>query len=269
LQKVILPGTNLTLPRFVFGTAGLFNAGPRSRRWRLLDAAAAHGLTHFDTAPYYGFGVAERDLAPLLRRNPHVTVTTKVGIYSPGGEYQPPSVVFLRKAGGRLFPALSRPTVDWSVARARLSLEESLRRLGRDHIDLYMLHEPEITLLVADEWVRWLDREVTAGRIRSFGIAVNAKRLIPFLTAASPLAMVIQTNDSLLDREADAIFEHGRQLQITYGYISHAMRQGGSIDVPNILADALRRNTTGSIIVSTRRPERLPIYSSIATEGQS
>jgi D-threo-aldose 1-dehydrogenase len=266
VKKIILPGTDLNLPRFVFGTAGLFNAGSSSRRGRLLDAAVAHGLTHFDTAPYYGFGVAERDLAPVLRRNPHITVTTKVGIYSPGGERQPPSVVFLRKAGGRLFATLSRPTVDFSVARARQSLEDSLRRLGRDRIDLYMLHEPEIGLLAAEEWLQWLDSEVTAGRVRHFGIAVNVDRLKPFLVAASPLAAVIQTTDSLVDREADVILTYGRPLQITYGYVSHARRRAEPIDVPAILADALRRNASGAIIVSTRRPERVPIYASLAAE---
>ena len=50
VQQIILPGTTLVLPRFVFGTANLFSAGARARRLRLLDAAVAHGLTHFDTA---------------------------------------------------------------------------------------------------------------------------------------------------------------------------------------------------------------------------
>jgi D-threo-aldose 1-dehydrogenase len=266
VQQIILPGTNLVLPRFVFGTANLFSAGPRARRLRLLDAAVAHGLTHFDTAPYYGFGIAERDLAPVLRRNPHVTITTKVGIYSPGGERQPVAAVFLRKAGGRLLGALSRPTLDWSVARARRSLDASLRRLGRYHIDLYMLHEPELALLVADEWLCWLEEEVAAGRVRHFGIAVHADRLAPFLAAASPLAAVVQTNDSLLDREADTMLKYGRPLQITYGYVSDAMRRGGSFDVRTILARALMRNSTGAVIVSTRRPERVAIYPALAAE---
>jgi D-threo-aldose 1-dehydrogenase len=268
VQQIILPGTDLVLPRFVFGTASLFNVGLRARRLRLLDAAVAHGLTHFDTAPSYGFGVAERDLAPVLSRNPHVTVTTKVGIYSPGGERQPPAAVFLRKAGGRLLPALSRPTVDWSVARAQRSLEASLRRLGRDCIDLYMLHEPELALLIADEWLRWLEKEVGTGRVRHFGIAINADGLEPFLAAASPLASIVQTTDSLVDREADTMFRYGRSLQITYGYVSDAMRRSGSVDVPAILAQALARNSTGAVIVSTRRPERVALYSALTAEAQ-
>ncbi len=268
MQQIVLPGTALRLPRFVFGTASLFNAGPRAQRLRLLDAAAAHGLTHFDTAPYYGFGVAERDLASVLRRNPDVTITTKVGIYSPGGESQPSAAVFLRKVCGRLIPSLSCPTVDWSVGRAQRSLEESLRRLGRDCIDLYMLHEPELALLVTDEWLRWLEEEVRAGRVRYFGVAVNANRLEPFLAAASPLAVVVQTTDSLLDRQADIMLRYGRPLQITYGYVSDAIRNDGSVDVPTILARALARNSTGAVIVSTRNPGRLALYPALAAQAR-
>lgn len=65
MRRIILPGTALSVSRFIFGTASLFRAGRRSERLRLLDAAYDHGLTHFDTAPYYGFGSAERDLKRL------------------------------------------------------------------------------------------------------------------------------------------------------------------------------------------------------------
>jgi D-threo-aldose 1-dehydrogenase len=255
VQRIILPGTTLQLPRFVFGTASLLKAGTQARRVRVLDAAVAHGLTHFDTAPYYGFGLAERDLAPVLRRNSHVTVTTKVGIYSPGGECQPAAAVFLRKASGRLFPAFCRPIIDWSVARARRSLEASLGRLGRDCIDLYMLHEPELVFLLTDEWLCWLEEEVAAGRVRHFGVAMSTARLQPFLAAASPLAAVVQTNDNFRNQEAHMMLKYGRPLQITYGYISDALRSGGSVDAPAILAQALTRNSTA--VVEMRLSSRL------------
>jgi aryl-alcohol dehydrogenase-like predicted oxidoreductase len=263
VQQIILPGTDLTLSRFVFGTASLFNVGPRKKRLRLLDAAKDHGFTHFDTAPYYGFGMAERDLQPLLAAHPDVTFTTKVGIYSPGGESQPGLAVLLRKAGGRLLPALSRPTIDWSILHARKSLEGSLRRIGRSSIDLYMLHEPELPLLNTDEWLRWLEQEVAAGRVRRFGLAIDASRLAPFMIAKSPLGPVIQTTDSLDDREADILLRNGRPLQITYGYVSAARKRHSKVDVPAILTRALNRNPDGAIIVSTGRIERLKQYGKI------
>jgi D-threo-aldose 1-dehydrogenase len=261
MRRVILPGTDMSISRFSFGTASLFNAGSGKRRANLLASAYDHGFTHFDTAPYYGFGTAERDLKPLLAAHPDVTVATKVGIYSPGGEAQPEVTVFLRKAGGRIVSALSRPTIDWSIARARNSLTASLRRLGRERVDLYLLHEPELELLDTDEWSRWLESE--RDRVARFGIAVDSRRLKPFLTAFGPLTSIIQTADSISDREADVIRQCHRPLQITYGYVRAAQRNG-PVDVRALLAGALRRNRCGSVIVTTRKPERLQYYASIA-----
>lgn len=264
MRHVTLPGTTIQVSRFIFGTASLFNAGNAAKRSRLLDAAVDHGFTHFDTAPYYGFGVAERDLGLLRSRHSNITVTTKVGIYSPGGERQSATLVAARKAVGRLFPAVSRPTIDWSVKRARAALEASLRRLGRTHVDLYLLHEPDYTLLDSDEWMRWLETEITAGRVRQFGIAADTEHLSTFLSlSGSPFLRLVQTTDSLASCEANALIRKGYPLQITYGYVSSALREHGSADAAAILSQALKRNNDGAIIVSTRNPRRVPLYAGI------
>ena len=266
MQRIVLPGTDLRVPRFLFGTANLFSAGTRARRLRVLESAIDRGLTHFDTAPYYGYGIAERDLARVLRRHAHATVTTKVGIYSPGGEDQSAAAVFFRKAGRRVLASRARPTSDWDLARAQRSLESSLHRLGRDCIDLYLLHEPQLALLAVEEWLRWLEREVKAGRVRHFGIAAATPHLEPFLAAASPLAAILQAPDSLSEREADTLLARGRQLQITYGYVSRAIRIDRTVDVGEVLRQALARNSNGAVIVSTTRPERMGLYASIASQ---
>jgi D-threo-aldose 1-dehydrogenase len=139
MEAITIPNTDFSVSRFIFGTGSLFNAGPLLKRLAVLEAAVEHGFTHFDAAPYYGFGMAERDLAHVLRKHHALTVTTKVGIYPPGGEQRSALSVLFRKTGGKVFPALSRPTVDFSLQRAQWSLEGSLRRLGRDCIDVYML----------------------------------------------------------------------------------------------------------------------------------
>jgi D-threo-aldose 1-dehydrogenase len=261
MRRVMVPGSGLSVSRFAFGTASLFNVGGAKRRADLLAAAYDNGFTHFDTAPYYGFGVAERDLAPLLKARPDATVATKVGLYSPGGEAQAAAFVFARKAAGKLVPALSRPSVDWSVARARKALSASLKRLGRERIELYLLHEPDAALVATDEWLRWLESE--RDRVAHFGIAADATRLAGFLAPNSALAPIVQTIDSLSEREADALVRHGRPLQITYGYVRAAMRQGPA-DVPAVLEAALRRNAEGCVIVSTSKPGRLAQFARIA-----
>ena len=62
--------------------------------------------------------------------------------------------------------------VDWSVKRARSALSASLRRLGRERIDLYLWHEPDLRLIATDEWLRWLEDE--RARVAWFGVAETA-----------------------------------------------------------------------------------------------
>jgi D-threo-aldose 1-dehydrogenase len=266
LQQVVLPGTDFVVSRFIFGTASLLNAGDARTRQRLLDAVVDTGFTHFDTAPYYGFGIAERDLAPILHKHRNTSVTTKVGLYSAGGEAQSEQMVFLRKAAGRVLHALSRPTVDFSVKRARAALEGSLRRMGREQVEVYMLHEPLLPLLDTDEWLRFLGDARAAGKVRHYGLALTADRLAPFLSTQSALADLVQVCDSLADKEADILPRSGRPLQITYGYVSAARAAGSQLGVEDVLRAALQRNRDGAIIVSSRRKERLAQYAQLAAE---
>lgn len=264
MQRVRLKETSISVSRFVFGTASLFNSGTARMRRELLFAAVDAGFMHFDTAPYYGFGTAELDLAPVLKKYPEVTITTKVGIYSPGGEPQPTAAVFLRKVAGRFVKSFSRPTVDFSVERAKQALEGSLRRLNRDRIDIYTLHEPELQLLSTDEWQKWLEKVVTEGKIRTFGLALTADKLEPFLNHNSNLARFVQVHDSLSGQEADILTRFGKPLQITYGYVSAARKEGSPLAVAEVLRRALRRNAEGAIIVSTTKAARLPQYTRLS-----
>lgn len=267
MNLITLPGTDLRVSRFIFGTASLFNVKSSKARHRLLDAAVGAGFTHFDTAPYYGFGVAESSLKPILKLHPNITFSTKVGLYPPGGTRQSPTSVFLRKAAGRVLKSFSRAEVDFSLVRARQSLESSAKATGRDTIDLYLVHEAQQHLLVADEWQKWLDDCVTKGAIRRYGLALTADRLAPFLTSNLSDKWVIQVGDSLDLKEADVLTRNGRSLQITYGYLSAARQRCPGSDGRSILSAALRRNPNGPIIVSTTQIERLGQYSNLANEG--
>jgi D-threo-aldose 1-dehydrogenase len=255
-----LPGTELQLSRFAFGTASLHQLSSSRLRRTLLEAAVAHGFTHFDTAPIYGFGLSERELAPHLAAEPSLTVATKVGLYPPGNKEQTWAAVLARKVLGKLYPPLSRVHVDLSVKMAETSLGASLKRLGRERLDILFIHEPDVALIETEEWQRWLGRERDRGRLRAFGIAGTIARIEPFLSNTSPLAQVIQTADSIDGREADRVLDAHRPLQITYGYLSAARRSGGHFEPRQLLVEALRRNRTGTILVSTRRPERLAEY---------
>lgn len=260
--RVTLPGTDMTVSRFSFGTASLHHNGTHEAQVAHLRAAADAGFTHFDTAPLYGFGAAERALGEAFGTHDGVTIATKVGIYAPGGSDQGRLSMLTRKVAGKALPAMSRAVADLNVAKARASVDASLRRLRRDHLDLLLLHEPDMALMDTDEWARWIE---TAGdKVRAIGVAGPPEVMAPFLAAQSPLAQVLQCQDSLTRKEADVVTSTGRDLQLTYGYFSGNQ---GAQSAADLLRGALLRNTAGSVVVTTRKPERLGQFAKIAADA--
>lgn len=262
---VTLQGTGITVSRLSFGTASLHHLPSSHRRQDLLAAAFDHGFTHFDTAPYYGFGIAEQELGRFLKgRRGRVTIATKVGLYPPGSPCQDTASVWLRKALGKVLPAFSRSVVDWSIGAASKSLDSSLHRLGIDQIDLLLLHEPISGAVQSDLFLDWLKREQDKGRIRAWGLAGQADCMEAWLSINHPLGMVLQVRDSLDRMEADLVMSCGRDLQITYGYLSSPSLMPKSSTAENILEKAMRRNTTGSVLVSTRQLTHLSELAAVA-----
>ncbi len=254
MRRVTIPGTDIEVSRFIFGTAMLHHLQSTIQQTSLLEAAADAGFSHFDTAPYYGFGIAEDILGRLLARRRELSVTTKVGLYPPWRPARSLLEVKARKAAGKLVPGISKPVADWHVATATKSLDDSLTRLRRDHVDLLLLHEPEPSLIETDEWLSWLERE--QNRVAAFGVSGERERVSPLVQEQSPLAGIVQTQDSVSKREADFMCRANRKLQLTYGYVSSANKN----DVMHVLVDALGRNDTGAILVATRSASRLEQY---------
>ena len=129
IDRVSLPGTNFDVSRLSFGTASLHHLYSSRARQALLQGALDIGITHFDTSPYYGYGLAEQELGILQKRNRDAfTVATKVGLYPNGSRFSGTLTVWARKIIGKAFPAISMPVVNWSVSAAEKSLELSLKR---------------------------------------------------------------------------------------------------------------------------------------------
>jgi L-galactose dehydrogenase len=117
--------TSLQVSELGFGAAPLGDEygtiDPRAGE-RAVAYAIDRGITFFDVAPYYGRTLAEERLGPWLQgKRDRVVLSTKVGRY------------------GRDLP----DGFDFSAARVARSVEESLRRLRTDVIDLYLAHDIE------------------------------------------------------------------------------------------------------------------------------
>lgn len=258
MQYSVIENTDVRVSRLSFGTASLHHLFSARQRQHLLETAASSGISHFDTSPYYGYGLAESDLGAFMQgRRDCVTVTTKVGLYPFGGAAHGAIDLWARKVVGRLYPRMSAPEIDWCIRRAAKSLNASLRRLKTDYVDFLFLHEPNIGLLNTDEFLLWLDAERSKGKVRYWGLAGLPVLLEPWLRIGHPLANVLQIKDSLSPHHADFIIKSGRGFQFTYGYLSSQTREDTIVPADVLIRKALRRNTQGSILVSTRKASRI------------
>ena len=149
LGKTELQVSVLALGTWAFG--GEWGAFDEDDAKGVIHAALDNGITLFDTAQGYGFGISERLLAGALwesAKREEVIVATKGG---------------LRKEGGNLLRDLSP---DW----LRQGVESSLRNLKTDYIDLYQLHWPDADT-PAEETASVLEAMVGEGKIRHVGVS--------------------------------------------------------------------------------------------------
>jgi aryl-alcohol dehydrogenase-like predicted oxidoreductase len=149
LGKTEMPVSVLALGTWAFG--GEWGAFDEGEAKAAIHAALDKGVTLFDTAQGYGFGVSERLLAGALWervQREEVIVATKGG---------------LRKEGDNLLR-------DLSASWLRQGVESSLRNLGTDYIDLYQLHWPDLKT-PADETAGVLEEMVGEGKIRHVGVS--------------------------------------------------------------------------------------------------
>ncbi len=200
--------TSTPTSRLGYGTTSLMAVQSGQERVQLLECAYDAGIRHYDTAPYYGYGEAEMVLGEFLRKKrDQVTVTTKFGI-------QPPAMVrnrlvnqLARKILGiapSLRAVLSKKAQSlskrgsFSAEAARTSLEQSLKSLGTDRIDLFLLHEPNLHDAGSSEILEFLEREVTRGTILAYGCGGEYSMIREIAQAGLPTSRWLQFEDHVL-----------------------------------------------------------------------
>ncbi len=136
--------TGIALTTLGFGSTGLGNlyrAQTEDGAMATVDAAYAAGIRYFDTAPLYGFGLAEHRIGAALRRlpAPDIVLSTKAGWRlsrrgASGGKGSAADTLFDH-------PAPFEPRIDYSYDGVMRSFEDSLQRLGTDRVDILLLHD--------------------------------------------------------------------------------------------------------------------------------
>jgi D-threo-aldose 1-dehydrogenase len=171
-EKVKLKRSDLEVTRLSLGTAplgGLFKSVSDADGEALLNSALEIGINYFDTAPQYGHGVAEIRVGKVLQSTklPYV-IETKVGR------------ILQKVENAELFPWFPdaprdvMPIFDYSADGIKRSFNESLERMGLDHLDIVLMHDAEEHIKEAIENAfPVLAQYKSQGLIKAVGIGIN------------------------------------------------------------------------------------------------
>ena len=208
-----LGDTGLTVSAIGFGCWEMGNPGYGATE----DAeaiAAVHramelGVTLYDTAPNYGFGGSEEVLGRALKgRRDQIVLVSKVGI-----PWDP--VTFTTKFDAR-YSTIKRIN------------DESLRRLGTDHLDLLLVHWPDPETPI-DETMRALEELRAEGKTRRIGVSNYTAWELRQAKALAPIC-ANQVGYNLFDRRWEReMFPTARELGVgvmAYGPMAHGLLSG-------------------------------------------
>src|SRR5690349_19718787 len=144
MDKIILKSTNLNVSRVCFGSMTFGGQTDETAARRMIDSCLDHGINFIDTANAYNGGASEEMLGRLLRgRRDRVILATKVR----------------NKMG-------AAPDMN-GLSRAAIvgAIDDSLRRLATDSVDLYYLHLPDYEVPI-EETLAAMEELVKAGKVR-------------------------------------------------------------------------------------------------------
>lgn len=188
MESITIPGTDLTPSRVGLGTWAIggwkWGGADDANAVRTIHAALDRGITLIDTAPAYGFGHSEevvgRALAEYGQRD-KVVLATKTAL-----EWQEGSDGVVRNA---------------SAARIEKEVEDSLRRLRTEAIDLYQIHWPDPQVPM-EETANAMQRLYRAGKIRAIGVSNFSPEQCDAFREVAPLHSV-QPPLNLFERDAE------------------------------------------------------------------
>ena len=241
MEQIAIGGSGLQASRVGLGTwaiGGWMGGGSdEAQSIATIRAALDRGVTLIDTAPAYGFGRSEEIVGKALAQSGlrHQTViATKVG---------------LRWKDGQVFRD-SRPK------RIRQEVEDSLRRLRTDVIDLYQVHWPDLDTPL-EETARVMEDLRRAGKVRAIGVSNFAPAQMDAFRAAARLDAV-QPPYNLFEREGEAqVLPYAKRAGLTalsYGALCRGLLTGGITAQTRFEGDDLRKTDPKF------QPARLPQY---------
>ncbi|APZ43464.1 aldo/keto reductase [Acidihalobacter ferrooxydans] len=214
MDSIKLDHADITVPRIGLGTwaigGWMWGGTDDAQAVDTIVSALERGIGLIDTAPVYGFGHSEEIVGKALAqfgRRDEIILATKLGL---------------------AWDDQGRVRRDSSPARIRQEIEDSLRRLRTDYIDIYQVHWPDAAVPY-EETAQTLDDLRRAGKIRAIGVSNYRPEQMEAFRAAAPLA-TDQPPYNLFEREIEAdvqpyCTERGIGL-IAYGALCRGLLSG-------------------------------------------
>jgi aryl-alcohol dehydrogenase-like predicted oxidoreductase len=225
-ELVDIPGTQLRVSRVALGTwaMGGWMWGGTDQRESVdtIHAALRQGINLIDTAPAYGFGVSEEIVGAALEgMRSQAVIATKVG---------------LEWRDGKVYRNGTR-------ARIMREVDDSLRRLRTDYIDIYQIHWPD-PLVPVEESAEAMRSLYEQGKIRAIGVSNFSVAQMERFRQVAPLH-VLQAPYNLFERAIEAeILPYTRTHHIAtfgYGALCRGLLSGRMRSVTRFDGDDLRR----------------------------
>ncbi|MFO7716939.1 MAG: aldo/keto reductase [Thermodesulfobacteriota bacterium] len=214
MEYVTLPNSDITVSRVALGTwaigGWMWGGTDVEQSIRTIDAALDQGITMIDTAPVYGFGRSEEIVGEALHRSGRrnaVALATKVALEwtEEGGIHR-----------------------NSTPQRIRQEVEDSLRRLQTDVIDLYQIHWPD-KLVAFEETAATMQKLKEEGKIRAVGVSnYSPEQMEDFrrkaeLTSCQPPYNLFERN---IENDVLPYCQENTIALVTYGALCRGLLSG-------------------------------------------
>jgi aryl-alcohol dehydrogenase-like predicted oxidoreductase len=230
LEYTQIRDTNLVTSRIALGTwaigGWMWGGTDEKESIRTIHAALDQGINLIDTAPIYGQGRSEEIVGEALRqrgRRESVILATKVGLDWTNGKVERNS----------------------SPERILQELQNSLRRLQTDYIDIYQVHWPDPGVPV-EETAATLREVYEQGKIRAIGVSNFSPQQMARFESVAPLH-TIQPPYNLFEREIERdvlpYAREGGKTTLAYGALCRGLLSGAMTAERRFAKDDMRKTT--------------------------
>ena len=227
MENIVIAGLDRPASRIALGTwaigGWMWGGSDESDAINTIKVALDRGVNVIDTAPVYGFGRAEEIVGKALQgeRRAAAIIATKAGLEWRDG------AVFRNS----------------SPARLRAELEDSLRRLKTDVIDLYQVHWPDEGVAMEETAATLADFQ-KEGKIRAIGVSNFSPAQMDRFRSAAPLASVqppYNLFERAIERDILPYAESNGLAVLAYGALCRGLLAGKITEETTYDGDDLRK----------------------------